>query len=197
MANIEDNNELLSDEEADPETASIVHEGERDERSDEEVSVIVNASIDDYVAEGHGSEAKKSRHHSEQQLSTELKLQEPSVKVEKKVKKPIDKRKQLAKAREAAKRNRESGANESLATKKLVLPHRAIKRIMKLDKGVGKIQNEAVLLATYASELFVKKLVKESHKHAKQRGRNIIRYEDVAEARAANENLTFLDTLLP
>merc|ERR1711933_425249 len=86
---------------------------------------------------------------------------------------------------------------EVAAVKNLVLPFRAIKRIMKLDSDVSTVQNEASVLLTYASELFVKKIALESHKFAKKRGRNTIRYEDVAEARVDHDAYAFLNTMLP
>jgi histone H3/H4 len=107
---------------------------------------------------------------------------------------------QLALARESAARNRaakESGQLQEAAVKELTLPYRAVRRIMKLDKEIGTVQVEAAIVATKAAELFVQKLAKESHKHAKDRGRSGIKYEDLAETRAMNDNLAFLDTLLP
>lgn len=83
------------------------------------------------------------------------------------------------------------------AVKGLTIPFRAVKRTMKIDADVATVQNEAAIVATYAVELFVKKLAKESHRYAKKRGHNTIKYEDVAEARVKNESLAFLDTLLP
>jgi histone H3/H4 len=68
---------------------------------------------------------------------------------------------------------------------------------MKLDKDNSTIQIEAAIIATKAAELFVQKMAKESHKHAKGHGRNGIKYEDIAETRASNPNMNFLDVLLP
>jgi histone H3/H4 len=68
---------------------------------------------------------------------------------------------------------------------------------MKLDPDIPIVQNEAAIMTTLASELFLKALAKESHANAKARGRNTIRYEDVAEARTKKPSLAFLETLLP
>jgi len=81
--------------------------------------------------------------------------------------------------------------------KELEIPFRAIRRLMKVDKDIGTVQNEAAMVATYAVELFVEKIVNESNANAKKRGRNTVKYEDLAEVRASHRNLNFLDTLLP
>uniref|UniRef100_A0A7S2JVB9 Transcription factor CBF/NF-Y/archaeal histone domain-containing protein n=1 Tax=Leptocylindrus danicus TaxID=163516 RepID=A0A7S2JVB9_9STRA len=97
---------------------------------------------------------------------------------------------QLARGRETARKNRESGA--------CVLPLRNIKRIMKLNEDVGTVQNEAAILVQYVAEMFTKKLALDSLETAKQKGRGgNIKYEDIAETRASHENLSFLEPLLP
>jgi histone H3/H4 len=53
------------------------------------------------------------------------------------------------------------------------------------------------MVATYAAELFIEKLVKESDSKAKKKGRNTVKYEDLGEVRASHSNLSFLDTLIP
>jgi hypothetical protein len=47
---------------------------------------------------------------------------------------------------------------------------------MKLDPDIPIVQNEAAIMTTMAAELFLKSLAKESHRIAKARGRNTIRY---------------------
>ena len=47
---------------------------------------------------------------------------------------------------------------------------------MKLDPDIPIVQNEAAIMTTMAAELFLKSLAKESHRIAKTRGRNTIRY---------------------
>eukprot|EP00978_Attheya_sp_CCMP212_P005685 scaffold12752_cov53-Attheya_sp.AAC.3 len=83
------------------------------------------------------------------------------------------------------------------AAKGLTIPFRAVKRIMKVDKDIATVQNEAAMVASYAVELFIQNLAKDSYEHAKHRGRNTIRYEDVAEERASQSKYSFLETLLP
>lgn len=79
----------------------------------------------------------------------------------------------------------------------LTIPFRTVKKAMKLDPDTPIVQNEAAVMTTIAAELFLKSLAKKSHKNAKNRGRNTIRYEDIAEARTNEAALSFLETLLP
>ncbi|CAB9526575.1 accessibility complex protein 1 [Seminavis robusta] len=79
----------------------------------------------------------------------------------------------------------------------LTIPFRTVKKAMKLDPDIPIVQNEAAIMTTLASELFLKVLANESYTNAKSRGRNTIRYEDVAEARTKKPALSFLETLLP
>ena len=103
------------------------------------------------------------------------------------------------------KRKRASGPTPGSSAKKgrtpavqgLTIPFRAIKRTMKIDPDIGTVQNEAAIIVTMAAELFIKDLAHHSHQNAKKKGRNTIRYEDVAEARAKDPALTFLEILIP
>lgn len=79
----------------------------------------------------------------------------------------------------------------------LTIPFRTIKKAMKLDPDIPIVQNEAAIMTTIAVEMFLKRLAKESFRNAKNRGRNTVRYEDVAEARTRNPALAFLEPLLP
>ena len=81
--------------------------------------------------------------------------------------------------------------------KSLGIPFRAIKRAMKINKDIGTVQNEAAIITTYAVELFIRKLARESHDIARRKRRNTVRYEDIGEVRANNSNLNFLSTLIP
>eukprot|EP00545_Synedropsis_sp_CCMP1620_P012514 CAMPEP_0119003088 /NCGR_PEP_ID=MMETSP1176-20130426/343_1 /TAXON_ID=265551 /ORGANISM="Synedropsis recta cf, Strain CCMP1620" /LENGTH=175 /DNA_ID=CAMNT_0006954651 /DNA_START=85 /DNA_END=612 /DNA_ORIENTATION=- len=83
------------------------------------------------------------------------------------------------------------------AVQGLTIPFRAVKRTMKMDPDIGTVQNEAAIMTTLAAELFVKSLASQSHQNAKNKGRNTIRYEDVAEARTKDPALNFLETLIP
>ena len=79
----------------------------------------------------------------------------------------------------------------------LTIPFRTIKKAMKLDPDIPIVQNEAAIMTTVAVELFLKRLVVQSNQNAKNRGRNTVRYEDVAEARTTDNALSFLEPLLP
>lgn len=79
----------------------------------------------------------------------------------------------------------------------LTIPFRTIKKAMKLDPDIPIVQNEAAIMTTVAVELFLKRLVVKSNQNAKNRGRNTVRYEDVAEARTADKAFSFLEPLLP
>lgn len=68
---------------------------------------------------------------------------------------------------------------------------------MKLDTDIGIIQNDAAIVVTAALEQFVKEFGAKSLEIAKRKGRNTIKYDDVAEARANDRSLSFLDLLLP
>ena len=83
------------------------------------------------------------------------------------------------------------------ATKGLTIPFRTIKRIMKIDDSLGIVQNDAAIITTAALEHFVKTLAVKSLELAKSKGRNTIKYDDVAEVRAADRSLSFLDLLMP
>ena len=83
------------------------------------------------------------------------------------------------------------------AAKGLTIPFRTIKRIMKSDPDIGIIQNDAAIVVTAALECFVKDFSVKSFEIAKRKGRYFIKYDDVAEARAADRTLSFLDLLIP
>ena len=93
--------------------------------------------------------------------------------------------------------NSNSNISRTPSVRGLTIPFRTIKKSMKLDPDIPIVQNEAAIMATVAVELFLKRLVTLSHRNAKQRGRNTVRYEDVAEARTKDKALAFLETMLP
>lgn len=97
----------------------------------------------------------------------------------------------------ARKKTYNDGQPRRPAAKGLTIPFRTIKRIMKLDADIGIIQNDAAIVCTAALELFVKEFATKSLDIAKRKGRNTIKYDDVAEARANNRALSFLDLLMP
>ncbi len=79
----------------------------------------------------------------------------------------------------------------------LTIPFRTIKRLMKMDPAVGIVQNDAAIVVAAAAEHFVKKFAVKSLEVARAKGRNIVKYEDVATARANDRSLSFLDLLMP
>ena len=99
-------------------------------------------------------------------------------------------------------RKRNPGSSNGISSRApsvrgLTIPFRTIKKSMKIDPDIPIVQNEAAIMATVAVELFLKRLVTQSHRNAKNRGRNTVRYEDVAEARTNDKALAFLETMLP
>mmetsp|Transcript_8916 Transcript_8916/g.21218 ORF Transcript_8916/g.21218 Transcript_8916/m.21218 type:complete len:207 (-) Transcript_8916:229-849(-) len=99
----------------------------------------------------------------------------------------------------ASKRSMPPGSRRGRApaVKGLTIPFRTVKKAMKLDPDIPIVQNEAAIMVTLAAELFLKQLAKDSHSIAQNRGRNTIRYEDVAEARSNDSAMAFLEMLLP
>ncbi|KAL7524356.1 hypothetical protein ACHAWF_000917 [Thalassiosira exigua] len=91
----------------------------------------------------------------------------------------------------------EDGKSRQPIAKGLTIPYRTVKRIMKNHPDIGIIQNDAAIIATVACELFIKELATKSLEIANCKGRITIKYDDVAEARASNRKLSFLDMLLP
>lgn len=79
----------------------------------------------------------------------------------------------------------------------LTIPFRTIKRLMKTDPAVGIVQNDAAIVVAAAAEHFVKQFAVKSLEVARAKGRNIVKYEDVATARANDRSLSFLDLLMP
>ena len=65
--------------------------------------------------------------------------------------------------------------SRSPAVKGLTIPFRNVKRTMKLDPDIATVQQEAAILTTLASELFLKSLAQESFQNAQSRGRTTIR----------------------
>jgi histone H3/H4 len=83
------------------------------------------------------------------------------------------------------------------AAKGLFVPFRTVKKIMQQDPDINIIQNDAAIMVTAATGLFLKEFTEKSLESCKKKGRNTIKYDDVAEVRAKNKNYAFLDMLLP
>ena len=104
---------------------------------------------------------------------------------------PQSKKKKTSTNTDSAKKERPK------ACQGLTIPFRTIKRIMKIDSGVGIVQNDAAIVVTAALEHFVKELATKALKLSEKKGRGTIKYEDVAVVRAADRSLSFLDLLIP
>mmetsp|Transcript_1522 Transcript_1522/g.3150 ORF Transcript_1522/g.3150 Transcript_1522/m.3150 type:complete len:225 (-) Transcript_1522:1737-2411(-) len=83
------------------------------------------------------------------------------------------------------------------AAKGLFVPFRTVKKIMQQDPDINIIQNDAAIMVTAATKLFLTEFTEKSLESCKRKGRNTIKYDDVAEVRAKNKNYAFLDMLLP
>lgn len=83
------------------------------------------------------------------------------------------------------------------AVRDLTIPYRPIKKSMKSNLDLPLVQNDAAILVTQATELFIKKLAKDSSEISAKKGRGTIKYDDLAEARAKNKAFSFLDLLIP
>jgi len=102
------------------------------------------------------------------------------------------------KKQKSATQSHNDGRPRQPAAKGLTIPFRTIKRIMKMDvENIGIVQNDAAIVATAALEHFVKTIAVKSLELATSKGRNTIKYDDVAEVRANDRSLSFLDLLLP
>ncbi|KAJ1447657.1 hypothetical protein M885DRAFT_541893 [Pelagophyceae sp. CCMP2097] len=77
----------------------------------------------------------------------------------------------------------------------LLVPKAAVKRVMKLDADVNQVANDAVILVAKATELFLAKLAKSAQAQSTNAQR-AISYDDVAQARCADDNLLFLESVL-
>ncbi|KAG8862413.1 hypothetical protein FRB96_001483 [Tulasnella sp. 330] len=105
-----------------------------------------------------------------------------------------------------AKRPRTVGAKAAAATRPTAmervigtttLPIARVQKIMRADKDLTNAAKEAVFLVTIATEGFMKRLAGAGHKHASQEGRLTIQIKDLATAAKQNEELTFIEDILP
>jgi len=78
-------------------------------------------------------------------------------------------------------------------TQDLCIPFRTIKKAMKADPDTPIVQNEAAIMITVAAECFLSRLARNAY-HREQR---MLVYQDVAQARARDASMAFLETLLP
>lgn len=183
----DDNDELCSrddneDEEEDEEPieAMAEEEDDDDDDDDEEISVKSTATTEDaYPKEDEEGEEADSSNGSPRSQRTSYYSDSKS------------------KPRKASKSSSSSKKGRTPSVKGLSIPFRTVKKSMKQDLDIPIVQNEAAIMTTLAVELFLKKLAQESYRNARNRGRSVIRYEDIAEARTSNQALAFLEPLLP
>lgn len=179
----EDNNDevqSMKDDEEDAKDSTIVDDSDTndDEDNDGSNSVVVEAEDGDEIdtVESDGDEASTGTPATSEAGDSRNKKHKKSSPV-------------------SAVKSGRKGRTPSVAG--LTIPFRTVKKAMKLDPDTPIVQNEAAIMTTIAAELFLKRLAKESFRSAKLRGRNTIRYEDIAEARTKNASMTFLETLFP
>ena len=74
-----------------------------------------------------------------------------------------------------------------------------IKRIIAQDQDIAICSNNAAFVITLAAEMFIQHLAEESHTQAKvdTKPRRNIQYKDVANAVARQDNLEFLEDVVP
>ena len=91
----------------------------------------------------------------------------------------------------------ESRRGRTPAVAGLTIPFRTVKKAMKMDPANSIVQNEAAVMTTKAAELFLQRLAKKAESVCETRKRSVIRYEDIAEARADDPALAFLASVMP
>ncbi|KAL2671203.1 hypothetical protein Neosp_013780 [[Neocosmospora] mangrovei] len=79
------------------------------------------------------------------------------------------------------------------------LPLSRVKKIIAQDPDIGICSNNAAFVITLAAEMFVQHLAEESHTQAKldRKPRRNIQYKDVANAVSHQDNLEFLEDIVP
>ncbi|CAL4958625.1 unnamed protein product [Urochloa decumbens] len=106
---------------------------------------------------------------------------------------PAEPMEQVGEEREEAEAEAEEGA-----LLRPVLPVGRVKRIMRVDRDIKKVTNEAALLIAAATELFLGSLAAGAHTAAARRGRRAVRAAHVrAAARAHRPTADFLLDCLP
>ncbi|KAM0438790.1 hypothetical protein ACHAPT_001549 [Fusarium lateritium] len=79
------------------------------------------------------------------------------------------------------------------------LPLSRVKKIIAQDPDIGICSNNAAFVITLAAEMFVQHLAEESHTQAKldRKPRRNIQYKDVSNAVSHQDNLEFLEDVVP
>ncbi|KAG9035608.1 hypothetical protein FRB95_011014 [Tulasnella sp. JGI-2019a] len=77
------------------------------------------------------------------------------------------------------------------------LPIARVQKIMRADKELTNAAKEAVFLVTVATEGFLKRITGAGYKHTSQEGRLTIQIKDLAAAAKQNEDLHFIEDIIP
>ncbi|KAF9160172.1 hypothetical protein DFQ26_005806 [Actinomortierella ambigua] len=77
------------------------------------------------------------------------------------------------------------------------LPAARIKRIIKEDKDVNMVSNDAVFLISLATELFLESFMSKAYGLAKMEKRKTVFYKDLATAVSQHDMLDFLQDVVP
>ncbi|KAG0037321.1 hypothetical protein BGZ82_002749 [Podila clonocystis] len=77
------------------------------------------------------------------------------------------------------------------------LPVARVKRIIKEDKDISMVSNDAVFLISMATELFLESFTTKAFNLAKMEKRKTIAYKDLATAVTQHDSLEFLQDVIP
>ncbi|KAM0328084.1 hypothetical protein ACHAQA_005487 [Verticillium albo-atrum] len=79
------------------------------------------------------------------------------------------------------------------------LPLARVKKIIAQDPDINICSNNAAFIITVATEMFIQHLANEAHNQAKleRKPRRNVQYKDLANAVAHNDNLEFLEDVIP
>ncbi|KAJ3034380.1 hypothetical protein HDV00_005066 [Rhizophlyctis rosea] len=89
-------------------------------------------------------------------------------------------------------------ASSSPRGTKAAFPHARVKTIMKEDKDVTTLGNDAVFAVAYATELFLAHLAQKSYTFTREdKNRKAISYKDIANAITKHDDLEFLADVVP
>lgn len=179
IASLDKNNELPTE---DDDTENDDDEGE-DEEAIPVASIVASGSLSDDDAEEDEKEGKKEDNTGASSKASSAKSAEKPT--------PSSGGKRKATGEPSSAKKRQPAA------KGLFVPFRTVKKIMQQDPDINIIQNDAAIMVTAATGLFLKEFTEKSLESCKKKGRNTIKYDDVAEVRANNKNYSFLDMLLP
>ena len=157
-------------------------------RTEGDINADITPPVDDGTGAGAAPSSVSGKKRANSEVSTASAAANNNTAADDNAKQPPTKKKKTNSEKKKARK----------ACEGLTIPFRTIKRIMKSDPSVGIIQNDAAIVVTAALEHFVKDFAVKSLNLAKEKGRNnFIKYDDVAEVRAADRSLNFLDMAIP